>query len=75
MQLLIEHATDLAGFDQILFADTDMPCEEPFEFLAMYAGKNSNYSSHTLTPGALLLFHPQVYQHAAPSAFLLRIRG
>ena len=73
MQLLIEHATNLAGFDQILFVDTDMTCGEPFEFLAMHAGKNSSYSSHTLTPGALLLIHLQVYQHAAPSAFLLRI--
>lgn len=69
MQLLIEHATNLAAFDQILFVDTDMPCGEPFEFLAMHAGKNSSYSSHTLTSGALLLIHLQVYQHAAPSVF------
>ncbi|WP_394807396.1 hypothetical protein [Nitrosomonas sp.] len=55
MQLLIEHAPNLVGLDQILFVDTDMTCDEPFEFLAVHAGKNSRYTSHTLTPDALLL--------------------
>ena len=75
MQLLIEHATDLAGFDQILFVDADMSCGEPFEFSALHAGKDSSYTSHTLTPAALLFIYLQIYQHAAPPAFLLRIRG
>ncbi|WP_292993133.1 hydrogenase maturation protease [Nitrosomonas sp.] len=75
MQLLIEHATDLAGFDQILFVDADMSCVEPFEFSALHAGKDSSYTSHTLTPAALLFIYLQIYQQAAPPAFLLRIRG
>ena len=75
MQLLIEHATDLAGFDQILFVDADMSCGEPFEFSAVHAGKDNSYTSHTLTPAALLFIYLQIYQHAAPPAFLLRIRG
>ncbi len=75
MQLLIEHATDLAGFDQILFVDADMSCGEPFEFSAVHAPENCSYTSHTLTPAALLFIYLQIYQHAAPPAFLLRIRG
>ena len=75
MQLLIEHATDLVGFDQIIFIDADMSCGEPFEFSAVHAGKDSSYTSHTLTPAALLFIYLQIYQHAAPPAFLLRIRG
>lgn len=75
MQLLIEHATDLAGFDQILFIDADMSCREPFEFAAASAEKDSSYTSHTLTPAALLFIYQQVYQHVAPPAFLLHIRG
>lgn len=75
MQLLIEHATDLTGFDQIIFVDADMSCGEPFEFSAVHAGKDNSYTSHTLTPAALLFVYLQIYQHAAPPAFLLRIRG
>lgn len=75
MQLLIEHATDLMGYDQILFVDADMSCEEPFEFSAVRAEKDNSYTSHALTPAALLFIYQQIYQHTAPSAFLLRIRG
>ncbi len=75
MQLLIEHATDLAGFDQILFIDADMSCRAPFKFTAASAGKDSSYTSHALTPAALLFIYQQIYQHAAPPAFLLHIRG
>lgn len=75
MQLLIEHASDLTGFDQILFVDADISCGEPFEFSAVHAEKDSSYTSHTLTPAALLFVYLQIYQHAAPPAFLLRIRG
>lgn len=75
MQLLIEHATDLTGFDQIIFADADMSCQEPFEYSAVHAEKDDSYSSHALTPAALLHVYRQIRQGAAPSAFLLRIRG
>ena len=75
MQLLIEHATDLMGYDQILFVDADMSCREPFEFSAVSAEKDSSYTSHALTPAALLFIYQQIYQHNAPPASLLRIRG
>ena len=75
MQLQIEHATDLVEYDQILFADADMSCREPFEFSAVSAEKDSSYTSHVLTPAALLFVYQQVYARRAPPAFLLRIRG
>ena len=75
MQLLIEHATDLCGFDQIIFVDADMSCQEPFEFSAAYAEKDDSYTSHALTPAALLHVYRHIRQGAAPAAFLLRIRG
>jgi len=75
MQLLIEHATDLMGVDQIIFIDADMSCIEPFDFSEVCAEKDSSYTSHTLTPAALLYIYQQIYQCAAPPAFLLRIRG
>ncbi len=75
MQLLIEHATDLWGYDQILFVDADMSCKEPYEFSEISAEKDSSYTSHTLTPAALLFTYQQIYGCAAPPGFLLRIRG
>lgn len=75
MQLLIEHATDLTGFDQIIFVDADMSCKEPIEFSTVDAEKDNSYTSHALTPAALLYIYQQIYRHAAPLAFLLRIRG
>ncbi|MBS0587753.1 MAG: hydrogenase maturation protease [Proteobacteria bacterium] len=75
MQLLIEHATDLCGFDQIIFVDADMSCQEPFEFSAAYAEKDDSYTSHALTPAALLHVYRHIRQGAVPAAFLLRIRG
>lgn len=75
MQLLIEHATDLMEYDQILFVDTDISCSEPFEFSAVNAEKDDSYTSHALTPAALLFIYQQIYRHAAPPVFLLRIRG
>lgn len=75
MQLLIEHTIDLSGFDRILFIDADMSCAEPFEFSAVQAKKDDSYTSHALTPAALLYIYQQIYRHVAPAAFLLRIRG
>ncbi|MCG7757457.1 MAG: hydrogenase maturation protease [Nitrosomonas sp.] len=75
MQLLIEHAADLTGFDRIIFVDADMSCQEPFEFSAVTAEKDASYTSHALTPAALLYVYQQIHSHTAPPAFLLRIRG
>ena len=75
MQLQIEHVTDLAEYDRILFADADMSCREPFEFSTVRARKDDSYTSHVLTPAALLFVYKQVYARCAPPAFLLRIHG
>ena len=75
MQLLIEHAMDLVGHDRVIFVDADMSCAEPFDFSEVNAEKDSSYTSHALTPAALLFIYQQIYQRNAPPAFLLRIRG
>lgn len=75
MQLLIEHVTDLHGFELVVFADSDVRCIEPFEFSAITAQKDESYTSHALTPNALLYVYQQVYRRDAPVAYLLRIRG
>ena len=75
MQLQIEHVTDLHGCDQVLFIDADMSCAEPYDFSEIGAAKDDSYTSHAMSPSALLHAYRQVYRKDAPPAFLLRIRG
>lgn len=75
MQLQVEHVTDLAECDQVLFIDADMSCAEPFDFTEIRAVKDDSYSSHAMNPTALLHAYHQVYGRDAPPAYLLRIRG
>jgi len=74
-QLQVEHVTDLIGRNAVLFVDADVSCAEPFHFSAIIAEKDSSYTSHVMTPFALLHTYRQVYGIDAPPAFLLRIRG
>ena len=75
MQLQVEHVTDLDECRRVLFIDADTSCTEPVEFSEIGAIKDDSYTSHAMTPNALLYAYRQVYQEPAPRAFLLRIRG
>jgi hydrogenase maturation protease len=75
MQLQVEHVTDLAACKRVLFIDADMSCAEPFDFSEISAEKDGSYTSHAMSPTALLHAYRQVYEKDAPPAFLLRIRG
>jgi len=74
-QLQVEHVTDLAGRSAVLFVDADVSCVEPFHFSEIAAEHDHSYTSHAMTPFALLHTYRQVYGVDAPPAFLLRIRG
>ncbi|MCE9549727.1 MAG: hydrogenase maturation protease [Betaproteobacteria bacterium] len=75
MQLQVEHVTDLAACDRVLFIDAYMSCAEPCDFSEISAEKDGSYTSHAMSPTALLYAYRQVYGKDAPPAFLLRIRG
>ncbi len=74
-QLQVEHVTDLLGRNAVLFIDADVSCDVPFHFSKIEAAHDNSYSSHAMTPFALLHTFRQVYRTDAPPAFLLRIRG
>ncbi|MDO8291488.1 MAG: hydrogenase maturation protease [Gallionella sp.] len=74
-QLQVEHVTDLLGRDAVLFVDADVSCDAPFHFSAITAAHDNSYTSHAMTPFALLHTFRQVYGTDAPPSFLLRIRG
>ncbi len=74
-QLQIEHVIDLAGRERMLFVDADVSCNPPFHFSRISAAHDNSYTSHAMTPHALLHAYRQVYGEDAPAAFLLRVRG
>lgn len=74
-QLQVEHVTDLAGRDAVLFVDADVSCDAPFHFSEITAAHDNSYTSHAMTPFALLHTYRQVYGTDAPPSFLLRIHG
>ncbi len=74
-QLQVEHVTDLAGRSAVLFVDADMSCNAPFNFSEITAAHDRSYTSHAMTPFALLHTYRQVYGTEPPPAFLMRIRG
>jgi hydrogenase maturation protease len=74
-QLQVEHVTDLVGRTAVLFIDADMSCAPPFHFSGIAAEQDNSYTSHAMTPFALLHTFKQVYGTDAPPCFLLRIRG
>ena len=65
----------LAGCSAVLFIDADVSCAEPYHFSEIAAEHDCSYTSHAMSPFALLHTYRQVYGMDAPPAFLLRIRG
>ena len=74
-QLQVEHVTDLLGRSAVLFVDADMNCESPFDLSRIDAAHDNSYTSHAMSPVALLHAYSQVYRTDAPPSYLLRIRG
>lgn len=74
-QLQVEHVTDLVGRTAAIFVDADVSCSAPFHFSKIDAQHDNSYTSHAMTPFALLHTYRQVYGTDAPPTFLLRIRG
>jgi hydrogenase maturation protease len=74
-QLQIEHALDLQGADLALFLDADMSCAAPFAFRRIEPTQDASYSSHALSPGALLQVCREVNGGPPPPSFTLSLRG
>jgi len=74
-QLQIEHTHDLKDTELALFIDASITSSRPYSFQRVTARRDYSYTSHALSPAALLHVYEQVYRCPAPAAFLLSIRG
>lgn len=74
-QLQIEHAMDLEGRTLALFVDASVSCSPPFEFTRLQPARDTSYTSHALSPAAVLHVYQQINHVLPPPAFQLAIRG
>jgi hydrogenase maturation protease len=74
-QLQPEHVTDICHRDLVLFVDASVACAPPFSFARIAVRRDSSFTSHAMSPGALLAAFEQVYARAAPPCYALAIRG
>lgn len=74
-QLQVEHALDLSGRELVLFADASVSASAPYEFSGVEPERDSSYTSHTLSPAAVLDVCRQLQQSPLPPCYLLSIRG
>ena len=74
-QLQPEHATDLAERDLVLFADASAAGRAPFSFSRVSPARDPSFTSHAMSPPAVLAVYRQVFGREPPEAYLLAIRG
>jgi hydrogenase maturation protease len=74
-QLQIEHALDLVGRKQVLFVDASLTCTAPFEVTPISPAQDASFTTHTLSPQALMQVFRDVQGEAPPPCTLLAIRG
>ena len=73
-QLQVEDAARIAEHDVVLFCDADATCTPPFRFERVEAKADLSFTTHSVSPQALLAMAKQHFGSAA-RGFLLGIRA
>lgn len=74
-QLQIEHALDLVGRTAVLFVDASLDCGIPFQVTALRAARDVSFTSHALTPEAVMEVYRDLHKTEPPPCSQLAIRG
>lgn len=74
-QLQIEHALDLVGRQRVLFVDASLNCAAPFAVSTVEAVRDASYSTHALSPAAVLDVFQRLQSSPPPPCVQLAIRG
>ncbi len=74
-QLQVEHALDLVGRSRILFVDASLSCAAPFEVMPLQAAKDASFTTHAMSPQALMQVFVNLHGVAPPPCTLLAIRA
>lgn len=74
-QLQIEHALDLLNRQLVLFVDAAQSGTETFALYPLKPDAELSYTTHAMSPGAVLAVYQQTQSAPLPSCFMLAIRG
>lgn len=74
-QLQVEHALDLVGRDRVLFVDASLSCEAPFEVSVLRPSRDASFTTHAMSPEAVMQVYRQLHGAEPPPCTLLAIRG
>ena len=72
-QLNIEHVTDLSKDGVALFIDASLEVDEGFRLERIGPSKEGNFSTHAISPQALLNVYQQAMGESPPDAWLLHV--
>jgi len=74
-QLQIEHALDLENRELVLFIDASVSLKKSFDFYELQASIDKSYTTHAMSPAAVLHVYQSIKNQTAPPCFLLSIQG
>jgi hydrogenase maturation protease len=74
-QLQVEHALDLVGRERVLFVDASLICPAPFEATRLQAAQDASFTTHAMSPQALMQVFCDLQGVPPPPCTLLAIRG
>ncbi len=72
-QLQIEHALDMQKRQLVVFIDASVSATAPFDYSRLEPCRDNSYTSHAMSPSALLAVYEQVCGEPLPDAYLLGI--
>ncbi|MFA7280002.1 MAG: hydrogenase maturation protease [Sterolibacterium sp.] len=74
-QLQVEHALDLKGRQRVLFIDASVEAATPFTVTPLIADKDASFTSHAMSPQAILHAFTQLEGCPPPPCWMLAVRG
>ncbi|MFI3119559.1 MAG: hydrogenase maturation protease [Methylococcaceae bacterium] len=74
-QLQIEHALDLENRRLVLFVDASVACAEAFDFTVLQPARDKSYTTHAMSPAAVLDVYQSIKNQIPPPCFLLSIKA
>ena len=74
-QLQIEHALDLENRSLVLFVDAAVAGAGAFDFARLEPARDSSYTTHAMSPAAVLAVYLSIKKQPPPPSFLLSIKA
>ncbi|RIZ66449.1 MAG: hydrogenase maturation protease [Methylococcales bacterium] len=74
-QLQIEHALDLEQRSLVLFVDASVANIDSLNFSQLTAARDKSYTTHAMSPAAVLAVYVSIKKQTPPPCFLLSIKA